>query len=71
MLAASVEVAPNGRRVRVARLGSGPPLALLHGYPDNLQIFSELAPRLAGSFSVIAFDWPGMGRSDAWPGGAT
>jgi pimeloyl-ACP methyl ester carboxylesterase len=60
-----------GRRVRVARLGSGPPLVLLHGYPDNLQIFSALAPRLAERHSVIAFDWPGMGRSEAWPGGAT
>jgi pimeloyl-ACP methyl ester carboxylesterase len=55
----------------VARLGSGPPLVLLHGYPDNLQIWSELAPRLADRFEVIAFDWPGMGYSDAWPGGAS
>jgi pimeloyl-ACP methyl ester carboxylesterase len=60
-----------GRRLRVARLGSGPPLVLLHGYPDNLQIFSALAPCLADRFEVIAFDWPGMGQSDAWPGGTT
>jgi pimeloyl-ACP methyl ester carboxylesterase len=60
-----------GSRLRVARLGEGPPLLLLHGYPDNLQIFAELAPRLAGRFSVIAPDWPGMGRSEAWPGGTT
>jgi hypothetical protein len=33
-----------GKRVRVARLGSGVPVILLHGYPDNLQIWSELAP---------------------------
>lgn len=58
-------------RLRLARLGSGPPLVLLHGYPDNLQIWCELAPRLAERFSVHAFDWPGMGYSDAWPGGAT
>ena len=60
-----------GRRLRVARLGTGPPLVLLHGYPDNLQIFCELARALAQRFEVIAFDWPGMGRSDQWPGGAT
>src|SRR5262249_19443578 len=60
-----------GRRLRVVRVGSGPPLVLLHGYPDNLQIWSELAPRLADRFEVIAFDWPGMGYSDAWPGGAS
>lgn len=60
-----------GRKVRVARLGSGPPVILLHGYPDNLQVWSELAPRLAARYHVIAFDWPGMGFSEAWSGGAT
>jgi pimeloyl-ACP methyl ester carboxylesterase len=70
MLATTIE-RHLGKRVRVARLGSGVPVILLHGYPDNLQIWSELAPRLATQFEVIAFDWPGMGHSEAWPGGAT
>ena len=60
-----------GRRVRFARLGSGPAIVLLHGYPDNLQIWSEVAPLLASDMTVIAPDWPGMGASEAWPGGAT
>lgn len=60
-----------GRKLRVARLGSGPPVILLHGYPDNLQIWSELTPRLATRFKVTAFDWPGMGYSEPWLGGAT
>src|SRR5882724_6844527 len=71
MLSTSMEMLANGRKLRVARVGSGPPLVLLHGYPDNLQIWCELAPRLADRFEVIAFDWPGMGYSDAWPGGTT
>ncbi len=71
LLATTTEADPGGRRLRVARLGHGPPLVLLHGYPDNLQIWSELAPRLADRFTVIAPDWPGMGCSEAWPGGAT
>jgi pimeloyl-ACP methyl ester carboxylesterase len=71
MLTADIEQLPGGRRIRVARLGSGPPLVLLHGYPDNLQIWCELAPRLAQHYETIAFDWPGMGWSDPWPGGAT
>ncbi len=71
MLNASMETQADGRRLRVARLGSGPSLLLLHGYPDNLQIWCELAPRLASHFQVIAFDWPGLGCSDGWPGGAT
>jgi pimeloyl-ACP methyl ester carboxylesterase len=61
----------DGHRVRVARIGSGPPLVLLHGYPDNLQIWCELAPRLARKFEVIAFDWPGLGQSEPWKGGMT
>lgn len=60
-----------GRKLRVARMGRGPAIILLHGYPDNLQIWSELAPRLAAEFEVFAFDWPGMGCSEVWPGGAT
>jgi pimeloyl-ACP methyl ester carboxylesterase len=70
MLATSTET-HGGRSLRVARLGGGPPLILLHGYPDNLQVWSELAPRLAVRYEVIAFDWPGMGNSEAWTGGAT
>lgn len=44
---------------------------LLHGYPDNLQIWHKLAPLLAKRYYVLGFDWPGMGDSEAWEGGAT
>jgi pimeloyl-ACP methyl ester carboxylesterase len=71
MLSTTIEKLSSGRLLRIARLGSGPPVVLLHGYPDNLQIWSELAKRLADQFEVIAFDWPGMGYSEAWPGGTT
>ena len=53
-LATTEETTPGGRRLRVARLGTGPPLVLLHGYPDNLQIWCELAPRLADRLSQDA-----------------
>lgn len=59
------------RKVRISRTGSGTPLILLHGYPDNLQIWSRMTPLLRDVFDVIAFDWPGMGYSEPWPGGAT
>jgi pimeloyl-ACP methyl ester carboxylesterase len=70
MLATTTET-HGGRKLRVARLGSGPPMILLHGYPDNLQVWAELAPRLAKQGEVITFDWPGMGYSEPWRGGAT
>jgi len=70
MLTTTVEI-HRDRRVRVAHLGHGTPIILLHGYPDNMHIWSRLAPVLSNSFEVIAFDWPGMGQSQPWPGGAT
>jgi pimeloyl-ACP methyl ester carboxylesterase len=71
VLATSVERTPTGRLLRAARAGRGEPVVFLHGYPENLQIWSALAPRLSGRFSTIAFDWPGMGFSEPWPGGTT
>lgn len=44
---------------------------MLHGYPDNLQIWYKIAPHLASQFYVFGFDWPGMGDSEVWEGGAT
>jgi pimeloyl-ACP methyl ester carboxylesterase len=61
----------NGRALRYARLGKGEPVILLHGYPDNLQLWSAVGPILADSLDVIAVDWPGMGMSESVPGGAT
>lgn len=70
MLATTHELI-DGNRLRVAHLGDGPPLVLLHGYPDTLQIWSALVPRLARRFHAIAFDWPGLGESDPWIGGVS
>lgn len=61
----------NGHKVRYASVGSGPPMLLLHGYPETLHLYAELAPRLADRFTVIAIDWPGLGASDPWPGPVT
>ena len=43
--------------------GSGPPLLLLHGFPETAVMWHEVAPRLAADFTVIAADLPGYGRS--------
>lgn len=56
--------------VRIARLGTGPPVVLLHGYPETLQVWSRLAPLLAARREVIAFDWPGLGYSERPTGDA-
>ena len=43
--------------------GSGPPLLLLHGFPETSLMWRDIAPRLAKDFTVIAADLPGYGRS--------
>ena len=59
----AVDVDAGGVRVHAVVGGSGPPLLLLHGYPQTLAIWHEVAPRLAGRFTVVAADLRGYGDS--------
>ncbi len=43
--------------------GAGPPLVLMHGFPDNLHLYDRLVPHLA-SRRVVTFDFLGWGASD-------
>ncbi|MEM8812903.1 MAG: alpha/beta hydrolase [Pseudomonadota bacterium] len=43
--------------------GSGPPLLLLHGYPQTHAMWHKVAPRLAEQFSLVIPDLRGYGRS--------
>ena len=43
--------------------GSGPPVLLLHGYPQTHAIWHRVAPELAKRFTVIATDLTGYGDS--------
>ena len=43
--------------------GSGPPLLLLHGYPQTHVEWHAIAPRLAEHFTVVAMDLRGYGWS--------
>ena len=45
--------------------GEGPPLLLLHGYPQSNVMYHRLAPSLARSFSLVIADLPGYGWSVA------
>lgn len=57
-----------GPMVRYLRVGQGPALVLLHTIRTQLDYFQRVIPRLAGHFTVYAFDYPGFGWSDIVPG---
>jgi haloacetate dehalogenase len=50
-------------RVRARIGGSGPPLLLLHGYPQSHLMWHAAAPLLAERHTVVAADLPGYGDS--------
>jgi haloacetate dehalogenase len=49
--------------LRVRHGGSGPPLLLLHGYPETHLMWGGIAGRLAAEFTVVAPDLRGYGES--------
>ena len=53
--------------IRVRHGGSGPPLLLLHGYPQTHVMWHQVAPRLARDFTVVVPDLRGYGDSSKPP----
>ena len=53
--------------IAVCTKGDGPPLLLLHGYPQTGYIWHKIAPQLARDFTVIIADLRGYGDSDKPP----
>lgn len=59
----------NGVRIAYRKGGSGPPLLLLHGYPQTHVIWHKVADQLAERFTVVAADLRGYGDSSKPEGG--
>lgn len=60
----------DGCRIHLRIGGSGAPLVLLHGYPQNHATWHRIAPELAEHFTVIIPDLRGYGASEAPPADA-
>jgi len=52
------------RTVFVRRMGTGPAMTLLHGFPSSSHDWAKLAPALAERHSLLLFDFLGFGASE-------
>lgn len=60
----SVVRARDGVRIHYRRLGKGPGMVLLHGFPQTGHMWRKVFPALAERFTVVAPDLRGYGDSD-------
>src|SRR5262249_289805 len=44
--------------------GAGPPIILMHGFPDSVHLYDRLSPSLSPPRRVVLFDFLGWGSSD-------
>ena len=59
----------NGVEIAASVGGEGPPVLLLHGYPQTRACWRKIAGDLARTFTVVAADLRGYGASSKPPGG--
>src|SRR6185312_15100912 len=59
----------NGIQLHYVIGGHGPPIVLLHGYPETWYEFRHVMPALAKNYTVIAPDLRGLGDSSKPPSG--
>ena len=63
------DIQTTGATIRTLRKGSGPPLLLLHGFPQTHVIWHKIAGDLAEHFTVVLTDLRGYGDSSKPDGG--
>ncbi|MGW3816325.1 alpha/beta fold hydrolase [Streptomyces sp. NPDC005046] len=59
----------NGLRQHAVIGGEGPPLLLVHGWPENWYAWRLMMPALARNHTVIAVDQRGIGLTEKPPSG--
>jgi haloacetate dehalogenase len=59
----AIEIDTGAARIFARHAGSGPPVLLLHGFPETHLMWRDIAPRLAETHTVVCADLRGYGRS--------
>lgn len=54
----------NGIKMHYVKMGEGPPLIMLHGWPQTWYEWRHVMPRLSSSYTVIALDLRGCGETE-------
>src|SRR3954471_14363535 len=62
-------VATSGAEINLVTGGSGPPLLLLHGFPQTHILWRKIAPALAKNYTLVMPDLRGYGDSGKPPAG--
>lgn len=65
----TMDIATTGATIHAVVGGNGPPVLLLHGYPQTHVMWHKVAPQLSQRFTVVAADLRGYGDSSKPPDG--
>jgi pimeloyl-ACP methyl ester carboxylesterase len=65
----AIEASDGTLHVHLSEAGSGPPLLLLHGWPQHAEVWRRVVPLLAGDFRLLMPDLRGFGSSGIPAGG--
>jgi len=57
------KIKTSGARISLVAGGDGPPVLMLHGYPETHAMWHKVAPRLARRYTVVCPDLRGYGDS--------
>ena len=59
----NLQIDANETTINLVKGGNGPPILMLHGYPQTHAMWNKIAPRLAEDFTVVCPDLRGYGDS--------
>lgn len=54
-----------GGKIHYDDSGKGKVIILIHGYPETMKVWEQLAGNISKSYRVVAIDLPGHGESDS------